>query len=216
MKTTFLNSRPQSNHGSVLAITMCVVLIAALLIVSYLVMVEQQTDAVARSQTYNTCVSVAEAGIEEGLAMVNNGAPAIITSPYNWVSNLPPANWNSFNGWTTWNQQTYLSRYVSGSNYYTVTVATTNSSGNLTTPTITSVGVCPYTSIPWEFSAAPGPLFAAAGFSPLLAQASTGSSTQTTGRKIQVQTVLNPLFTAAIVLKTNLNLSGKWHRGGQF
>src|SRR5579863_9099947 len=199
MKTTFLNSRKQSNRGSVLAITMGMVLVATLLIVSYLVMVQQQADAVARSQTYNTCVSVAEAGIEEGLAMVNSGSPAIITNPWNWTNNISATNWVAFNGWTIMNGgQTQLSRYVSGSNYYTVTVSTNNG-----VPVITSSATCPYTSVPWEFSSAPGPFLAAAGFRPFLAQTTgNSSSTQTVGRRIQVQTVLNPLFTAAIILKT--------------
>lgn len=64
----------QGASGSVLMITLAVVLILGLLLGSYLIMVSTQNASIARSQAWNTALTVAEAGVEEALAQLNPGA----------------------------------------------------------------------------------------------------------------------------------------------
>ena len=86
MKTNYSN--PKRNHGSVLVISLSVVAVAAIVLASYFLIVQNQSSSVARSQSWNTTISVAEAGLEEGLALINKGTPANGT---NGTSTCPPA-----------------------------------------------------------------------------------------------------------------------------
>jgi hypothetical protein len=190
MKTQ--NAKPIRSRASVLIVVMSIVAVSAIALASYLTLVQGQAASVARSQSWNAIIPVAEAGIEEGLAFVNDGAPAIITSPWAWTNNAGSDGWSSFSSGVT-----TMTRYVSGSNYFKATVDISSGS-----PVVTSVGVVPYTSVPWKFSALGQPMMAAVG-----SQQSSVSSANL-GRKIQVQTVLNPLFNASILTKSNINMNG--------
>lgn len=68
MKVRFNKS---SQHGSVLLITLAVLVIIGLGFASYLTLVQSQHRLVAESQAWNTALTLAEAGIEEGLAQIN-------------------------------------------------------------------------------------------------------------------------------------------------
>src|SRR5205823_4663516 len=136
-----------ARRGSTLVVTLSIITVAAISVASYLMLVQNQTAAVARSQTWNSTIPVSEAGIEEGLALVNLGAPGIITSPMAWTNAVTASGWTSFS-----NGQTTLTRYLSGSNYYTATVDISS-----VTPTITSIGVIPANTIPWVFASGSGP-----------------------------------------------------------
>ncbi len=175
-----------------LLVTLSIITVAAICIGSYLMLVQNQTSAVSRSQTWNAVIPVSEAGLEEGLALVNLGAPNIIISPWAWTNSVTSNGWSGFSG-----TQTSLTRYITGSNYYTVTVDI--SSG---TPVITSVGFIPLNSVPWIFSGRPGPFLAQVGGN------QGGSTTVNLARKVQIQTVLNPLFSAAIITKLNFDMNG--------
>ena len=202
MKTS--PSHQNSNRGSVLFVTMCILAVGLIALAGYLMVVQAENNNVARSQAWNSIISVSEAGVEEGLALVNQGYPNVIQNPSAWT--------NSTTGWTsTTNGLFTMSRTVYGSNSYTVTVDI--SSG---TPTIRSVGTVSYTPMPWAFSANRGPMFAAAGM-PFLAAGTTGgnsgsttnsTSSSTLGRKVQVQTVLSTLFSAAMVAKQGISFKG--------
>jgi hypothetical protein len=190
MKTQ--NAKPIRSRASVLIVVLSVVAVSAIALASYLTLVQGQAASVARSQSWNYIIPIAEAGIEDGLAMVNDGAPQIIINQWAWTNNTSADGWSgpSNNKWT-------MTRYVSGSNYYTATIDISSGA-----PVVTSVGVVPYTSLPWKFSALGQPMMAAVG-----SQQST-LSTANLGRKIQALTVLNPLFNAAILTRSNLNLNG--------
>ncbi len=187
MKITFLNQVRAA--GSVLVVTMSVVAVAAIVLASYLLMVQNETAAVARSQDWNALIPVAEAGVEEGLALVNTGGP-IITVPMAWTNAAASAGWSLSNGVYS------LTRNISGSNYYIVSVTV---SGNA--PLINSIGVTSLSSAPWSFSAGPQPFVAAIGVT-------LGNSAANLDREIQVQTVLDPLFSAAIITKSNVSMNG--------
>jgi hypothetical protein len=185
-------------QGSVLVITMSVIAVAVLVLASYLMIVQSQVAAVTRSQTWNSAISLAEAGMEEGMATVNYGQPSIIANPYAWTNVLSTANW------TITSTNASMTRVVSssaiGSNSYTTTITWSGTNA----PTVTSVGIVNYSSIPWVFSAARGHSFLAQVGS----QGTTASATTTMGRKIQVATVLSPVFSAGVVSKTNFDMSG--------
>src|ERR1043165_5467583 len=65
--------RPQVNQGSALAVTLMTCGVMAILMGSYLYMVQEQRQSVARSQSWNQAMVVAEAGVEEALAQMNSG-----------------------------------------------------------------------------------------------------------------------------------------------
>lgn len=60
-------------NGSILMITMFVVLILGFVLGAYLYLVKQESAFVTRSQAWNSALLMAEAGIEEGMAQINSG-----------------------------------------------------------------------------------------------------------------------------------------------
>lgn len=61
----------RKNSGSVLLATMILVVAIALFLEAYLYVVENSNQSTARGQQWNAALPVAEAGIEEGLAKIN-------------------------------------------------------------------------------------------------------------------------------------------------
>ncbi|MDB6019063.1 MAG: hypothetical protein JWR19_3552 [Pedosphaera sp.] len=184
-------------QGSILIVTLTFVVIAGILLGSYLLMVQTQTASVARSQTWNSIIPVTEAGIEDGIAMINGSTALLDPTGMGWANNPPGTD-----GWSgIINGICSVTRTVSGSSYYTAFVSTngmTNGSG----PQITAVGYVPFTTIPWVFSSAGQPFFfAAAG--------NTDTSTSTVARKVRIQTTLMPLFAIAVACRSNFNMNGK-------
>ena len=77
-----INLRPStSQEGSVLTITMILCGIIGILMGSYLNLVQTQRKSVARSQQWNMALVIAEAGVEEAMAMLNSG----VKPPQLWV-----------------------------------------------------------------------------------------------------------------------------------
>ena len=64
----------QADEGSVLLITVFTALIIGITLGSYLLMVRAQSVAVARSQAWNAALVMAQAGVEEALAALNQNA----------------------------------------------------------------------------------------------------------------------------------------------
>lgn len=191
MKTN--QTQTKSNRGSALVITMSVVSLAVLALAGYLITIQSQLTSVSRSQTWNATISLAEAGMEEGMAMINYGYPNPQSDRWAWTNYLGAAGW-TVNG-TTATKTTY----VYGSNYYVASIDW--SSG--TAPVISSAGVVSYNPIPWVFSALRQ--------KPFLGAAGVGVTTYTNvslGRKIQASTVFTPLFNAAIVCKSTFDMKG--------
>jgi hypothetical protein len=67
-------SGPSQRSGSVLLATMIFVLAIAAFLVTYLYVVQNSNQSVARAQRWNAALAVAEAGIEEGMAKLNQVA----------------------------------------------------------------------------------------------------------------------------------------------
>jgi Tfp pilus assembly protein PilX len=80
-------TRATSENGSVLLIVLCIAIVLGIVAMGYMYLVSTQHRLVAQSESWNTALSVAEAGIEDGLAQVNvafgtNYSPSATT---NWT-----------------------------------------------------------------------------------------------------------------------------------
>jgi hypothetical protein len=173
---------------------MCVIAVAAIALASYFTLVQYQTAAVARSQTWNSSLPLAEAGLDEAMALVNKNAGGIITDAWAWTNNIAGDGWTAFT-----NGQTSVSRTLAGTDGYSATVDITSG-----VPVISSAGRVTILTVPWGFFASVhGPFLGAqVGNSP------NQATSATLGRKVLVTTVLDTLFPAAIVTKSNFNMKG--------
>lgn len=102
-------------------ILVCTALIG-LALVGYLKLTQTRTALTARSQVWNNCIPVLEAGIEEALAQLNRHANSNLTA----------------NGWTALSGGFYKERAIADG-YYRVSVTYTN----ISAPTIISTGFLP-------------------------------------------------------------------------
>lgn len=66
-------SKPNQESASVLVVTMIFVMTVAAIVGSYLVLVQNSNQLVARAQAWNAALAIAEAGVEECLASLNAG-----------------------------------------------------------------------------------------------------------------------------------------------
>jgi len=186
-------SNPKTRQqGVALMITVIIVLIGAATLASYLLVTENESSAVARSQVWNNSLTLTEAGVEEALAFVNKyeGTFQLIT---NWAT---PASAQQ-DGWTV-NGSTYTMTRSLGTNigYYTVVITDTDPYH----PNISSQGYA-YTS----YSAAQSPfMVAGVGVVPSGLTFTAGTST----RGVAVTTMYAALFPDAIDSNTNIDLNG--------
>src|SRR5215469_2171626 len=98
MKTTI--RKIKKNRGIALLITVVILAIMAFYFVTYLIMASGEHSTVARSQQWNDALTVAEAGVEEGLALVNKYAYTG-TGVTNWSSTASGDGWSLGNTWTS-------------------------------------------------------------------------------------------------------------------
>jgi hypothetical protein len=130
----FMNIRivkQKSNHGSALVMTLCVCGVLGILMGSYLYMVQGQRQAVARSQSWNQAMVVAEAGIDEAMALINSGVIG---------GNFAIFPWKNAGGGNFTNRPTppQFQDGTNNSSYYCVTINT-----SATNPVITSTSYVP-------------------------------------------------------------------------
>jgi Tfp pilus assembly protein PilX len=194
---TIINPKSRA-RGSVLVVTLTVVVVAALSVASYLALVQMQTASVTRSQSFNAAMAVTEAGIEESMAMLNSAVSTNTSNPWSFTNNLVAC------GWSSWNTNgSSITRTVFGSNTYTASIIVNSSNGS---PQIDCVGSIQYYSIPWMFATA----------TPFLAAAQTGNATSV-ARKVEVLTTgnvstngtgSNPLFPYGLLAKQVITFSG--------
>ena len=200
MKTNRLN--PTREQGSVMIFALTVMSVSAILMGSYLMLVQSQSASVSRSQSWNAAIAITEAGLEDGMALINKGAHNIITDPWAWTNNLTTDGWTTFGSSGTTRTVT-----INGATY----TATVTISPGLT-PTVTATGTAPYTSLPWVFGTNgyamipfPQPFVAQIGAS----QPQTSSSGNVTlGRTVQVQTVKIPLFPVSVLTRLFFDMKG--------
>jgi hypothetical protein len=175
------NSKRAGEKASVFLVALGMTALFALVLGSYLTLVEGQADSVARSQSYNTVIPVAEAGVEEALSLINKTGGATT-----WTNNLTGDGWSEMTASNT----TTKSNLVFGANYYQVTIS--NAPGG--TPTITSTGVVPYIEHAWGAQVA--------------STTSYDSTLVALVRTLQIQTALSPLALGALESKGDITFSG--------
>jgi hypothetical protein len=138
-KTSVRLPHPTGNvAGNILMVAVFTLAIVGALVVGCLTLVQSQNVDIARSQTWNECIPVIEAGIEEALAHLNNPADTNITSD----------NWILVNG-------RYTRSGEIGQGYYDVGIIYTNP----LRPIIVCTG---YVELPAAAATAQSPTFAAA------------------------------------------------------
>src|SRR6266436_4457142 len=108
--------QPRLERGSALVVTLIICAILATLVGSYFCLIETQHKSVARSQSWNEALTVAEAGAEEALALLNSGVHFPIS-----VSVLSDAVWTSPGGGVYKNTTNYASCKF-GTSYYEVSI----------------------------------------------------------------------------------------------
>src|SRR5437762_5353949 len=144
----------KSGRGSVLLVTLAFVVIVAIAITGYLQLVRSQSAFVARSQSWNAALSLSEAGAEDGFALLNKNQMSFFTPAYAWTNNLASDGWGP-----VVNSVTSRTNYVSGSNYYIVSITIPVGGG---APTIDSQGYMEDTSMLFTSARSGLPFFAAA------------------------------------------------------
>jgi hypothetical protein len=86
-----MKTPPPTHHrarGNVLIVTIIITAVMGLVLVSYLSMVSSQGRQTARSQTWNSCLVLAEAGVEEALSHLNkNGLAGGVMASQGWTLN---------------------------------------------------------------------------------------------------------------------------------
>lgn len=171
-------------QGSALIITAVIAVFVGGLLAAYLLMIENEHRAVARAQTWNTSLVMAEAGVEEGMALINK-YEGTGTQISNWVNSaVSQDHWTEVVNTAT--LQVFTNSRIIDTNigYYAVyvtNVVVTGATGTTNFPSILSVGTA-Y----WPLSSTPPP-----------AQ-----------RKIFVQTMPDANVTGGLISKTVMTLDG--------
>lgn len=170
----------RAENGSILMWSVVVVGVMSLVLYAYLNMIGTQHQLTWRSQTWNSCLGVAEAGIEDGMAHLNQNG----TGSGNLASQ----------GWTKTTNNTYTVHRDCLGGYYEVTLSTG------ARPVLISTGYLP---APIQAASGAGPVMAAAS-------GGTTPTTTYISRTVQVKCRAIGRFTKAIVAKNKVNLNGKY------
>jgi len=169
--------------GNALLVCLLATAIVGIILSAYLTLLKAQTQSVARSQTWNTTVSIIEAGMEEAIAHLNTHGD----------SNL------LCDGWQLSGTKYVMQRNV-GDGYYNVSIESWFAGTNCN-PIIESRA----------FIIPPVLIASAEGLIPFVAQINgdnTFSSAGKMGRGVRAQTTRNSLFSKGLVAKGRIDLNG--------
>ena len=188
MKTPITTNK-RSRAGSALVLTAVLACFCGAVLVTYLMVSQNEYFLVARSQTWNSSLALTEAGVEDALSFMNKYA-----GNFTMVTNWSTPESAEEDHWTKDGSTFTIHRVVNASgDYYDVTIDNSNPAS----PTMTSSGQAGFSLIasrrPFVMAAA-GMQFAA--------------NTTVINRKIQVRTVYSALFPGAITTITNIDLNG--------
>ncbi|HEV2207434.1 MAG TPA: hypothetical protein VG167_01580 [Verrucomicrobiae bacterium] len=172
--------RKPKELASALLTTLVICSILSMFVMYYLSLIDQQSYLSARSQVWNMAISISEAGIEDGLEEINSNP------------NYPNL---SGDGWAYDGSCYYRSNTFPDGNSYQASIYTTN----LMNPTV----VCRsyVITIPRYARNFSSSFFAAVGVN------GTTASTPVS-RAVQVTCAKANLFTAALAVKTSIDLKG--------
>ncbi len=124
MQLYLASSRNGARRGYVLLMTMVIAGAIGLAICAYLNIINTQNNLTVRSQMWNLCMPVTEAGLEEGMSHINNPG----------ATNYATLGWS----WNATSQAFEITRVV-GDSYYTAAIKTNAAAG----PIITCTGYVP-------------------------------------------------------------------------
>lgn len=137
---------PARRRGGVMILTVILFAFGALFLITFMTITQHESYAVARSQAWNNSLTLAEAGVEDALALINKNS-GFVGGITNWQSTA-----TSQDGWTTVSANVFsvtrwlgVSQTTTNLGYYTVYV-TNNISGTNTGPTIRSTGYSTWNS----------------------------------------------------------------------
>lgn len=165
--------------ASALLTTLVICSILSMFVMYYLSLIDQQSYLSARSQVWNMAIAVSEAGVEEGLQQLNANYPTLGTDGWTYDSGS-----NSY----------WKSNSLPGGNSYQVNIFLTN---NVNPVVISRAYVY---SIPKYGLYSAGNFFAAVGVS--------NSTPTVVTRAVQATCAKANLFTAALAVKTSIDLKG--------
>lgn len=192
MKIQILSKTRQ--RGNVLLASLIISAIMGVTLASYLIMTQSQHRSVVRSQVWNTSMVLTEAGVEDGLAMINKYSGSF-GNLHLWTNAVSVSSDN----WTLLGNNTYHARrYVSvdgwGTNYYDVYITNLNDR-----PFVTASGVAS-----WNPAAAATPMafFATAGAN------TTSTGNRVAKRTVSVMTRPDPLFAVAMAAVSTIDMNG--------
>jgi len=185
-----LQTKPGSQAGSVLLVSLIITAVLGLTLASYLIMTQQQNQSVMRSQTWNSAIVMSEAGVEDALAMLNkfNSNFEKLT---NWSSSSSIYNDN----WAAIGANTYYVRRYINDSYYDVYITNVNNK-----PVINSLGFTP-----WHYNGGTAPQQTYAAVGGVSQQASVSPMTS---RSVNVGTRIDPLVNVAMAALEQIDFNG--------
>jgi hypothetical protein len=191
MKTQLLSTSRQ--RGNVLLASLIISGIMGVTLASYLIMTQAQYRSVVRSQVWNASMALTEAGVEDGLAMINkfNGN---FGNLHLWTNSVSSDNWSAL-GNNIYQTRRYVSMDNWGTNYYDVYITNNNNM-----PVITSIGVAAWKKT--YASASPQAYFATVGVN------SPSQAGRLAKRTVSVQTKTDPLFAVAMAAVSTIDMNG--------
>src|SRR5207249_1195526 len=86
--------KQSAQQGKVMLVTLMVAAVIGATLASYLVMTQNQNVSIYRSQTWNTSMAVTEAGIEDGLQLINRFAGSF-DSLEKWTNYTTSDSWDA-------------------------------------------------------------------------------------------------------------------------
>src|SRR5215469_5796893 len=95
--TGFKNQHGQKGAGLLLAVLFFAFFAVAACLATYLSLCRNEYTSVQRSQNWNTSMVMAEAGVEDGMAFINQNANGAVGTLGDWPGSA------TANGWTTTN-----------------------------------------------------------------------------------------------------------------
>lgn len=129
----------QHRRGAALLLAVLFFAFTAVFLATYLYLCRSEYSSVSRSQTWNNSMVMAEAGVEDALAFINQNANGAVGTLGNWTSTA------SSNGWSTISTSNSVVYYVShrtpdsSLGFYSVYI-TNSVNGSTNGPTILSIG----------------------------------------------------------------------------
>jgi hypothetical protein len=174
--------RNHGEGGQILVTTLVLSMVLGIALAASLNLVTSNNSYTTRSQVWNNALHVAEAGVEEAFAYIND-----VT-----VTNI--AARNGF-AWNTTNNAFYKSRTIDNLSYYEVYVKTNTGTNS---PTITSTG----------YVQTPVTVGSGAGWLAAVSLPVSGSGVKYLSRTVQVTTWRQPSMPKGLVIKNSLDCKG--------